>query len=77
MADDQKENEKVSIPSSVLITAIGVIINLSVMVQWFTALEKRLTRIETTIEIKLADSPYKWQQPNKLITSGKEKVKTL
>lgn len=78
MADNDKEKELNNVPLSVVVTIIGVIINLSVMVNWFTGLEKRLTKIETTIEIKLADSPYRWQHPNKLDAKSKfEKVKTL
>jgi ribosome-associated toxin RatA of RatAB toxin-antitoxin module len=41
-----------------LIIIASLIINFLVMVQWFTTLENRLTKIETTIDIKLNDKQF-------------------
>lgn len=56
---DQKEkNDSFKFRGETVLVVISLFINFAVMVQWFTALENRLTKIETTIEIKLGDKHY-------------------
>jgi hypothetical protein len=56
--DDEKEGKNWKFRGETVLVVISLFINFAVMVQWFTALENRLTKIETTIEIKLSDKHY-------------------
>jgi len=69
---DENSNNKLRFRVETIIVVVSLMINFAVMIEWFTALERRLTRIETTIDIKLNNS----QQYYPPIFKERSKVKT-